>query len=162
MYGRSSARGVLTSRRLSPLALRQCLFLPSKARLCCSAFVKCRVSRQQGWDLRGQSFLPADQLMDIKVSEPPLPLKGMPYLTAEVSRALLPAARCSGDARQWPVLAHPKGSTLAIRRIRFDSQMQCWAPGHDRPVAPLGGRLRRAEQAPPARAETEGLASLKT
>lgn len=141
------------------MAFRQCLL--SKARLCCSTFIKCRVSRQQGWDLRGQSFLPADQLMDIKVSERPLPLKAMPFLTAEVLRALFPAARCSGDACQRPVLAHPKGSTVAIRRIRFYSQTQCWARGHHRHVAPLARWLRRAGQGPPARAEPEELASLK-
>jgi len=138
VYGRSSAGGVLTSQRLSSSAFWQCLFLLGNAMLCCGAFIKCRVSRQQGWHLRGQSFLPADQLMDARVSEPPPPLKAMPCLTSEVSGAIFPAACCSGDTRWRPVLAPPKGSTVAIRWSRSDSQMQSWAPGHHRDGGCIG------------------------
>lgn len=60
------------------------------ARLCCSALIKCRGNRQ--WDLRAQSFIPADWLMGKKVPEPLLLLKGLPCLTAVKLRALLPSA----------------------------------------------------------------------
>lgn len=90
------------------------------------------------WDLRGQSLLPADQLMHKKVPKPLLLLKGMPCLTAEVLRALLPSALCSGYAHWRPVCIHRNGSTVSIRSIWLDSQMQCWAPGHHRQAATLG------------------------
>lgn len=68
-------------------------------------------------------MLPADQLMDKKVPKPLLLLKGMPCLTAEVLRALLPSARCSGYAHWRPVLIYQNGSTVSIRWIGLDSQM---------------------------------------
>lgn len=103
-------------------------------------FIKRRGNRlgSEGPELAPCRPTDADQLMHKKVPKPLLLLKGMPCLTAEVLRALLPSALCSGYAHWRPVCIHRNGSTVSIRSIWLDSQMQCWAPGHHRQAATLG------------------------
>lgn len=101
MCGRSSARGDPDFPETFFSGFWQCLFSNVFSSQHSKAVLQCFHQMQD------------KHMMDIKMSEPPLPLKGMPYLTAEVLSSspsyLLPRGH------QRPVLAHPKGSTVAIR-----------------------------------------------
>lgn len=103
----ADCRGTLYFIPLPPFAPFVCdgvCIVCTYGRLCLQCFEKYRVSGQQGQDPRGQSFLPANWLVDVKVSEPPMPPRGVPYLATQVLRSLLPVTCCSGgeEARPCP------------------------------------------------------------